>query len=189
VPDSLLSDTSATLGSENEAWLERLVGRLRGASAGFTTSVLLVSMIELLGSLSSDLITWAETHPVGDPGALEAVLKGWSRSGVYGQLWRMLDIYHKRHENHLRRAEKAGTWCPVRRAPVNVGKRPREPTRLGIAAPPGVPSVAPAVAATRRGETAGTSSVLGRSPRLRTRVLMVVPTGARMDRLVLRARL
>ena len=51
VPDSLLSDTSAMLGSEGEAWLERLVGRLRGASASFLTSVLLVSLIDWLGSL------------------------------------------------------------------------------------------------------------------------------------------
>jgi len=75
VPDSLLSDTSAKLESEGEAWLERLVGRLCGASAGFHTSVLLVSMVALLGSLSNDLLPWAETHPVRDPGALEAVLQ------------------------------------------------------------------------------------------------------------------
>ena len=70
VPDSILSDTSATLGSEGEAWLELLVGRLGGASASFPTSVLLVSLVDLLGSLSNDLFTWAETHPVGDPEAL-----------------------------------------------------------------------------------------------------------------------
>jgi len=86
VPKSLLSDTSETLGSEGEAWLERLVGRLRGASAGFPTSVLLVSLVDLLGSLSNDLFTWAETHPVGNPGALEEVLQGWSRAGVSDQL-------------------------------------------------------------------------------------------------------
>jgi len=68
VPDSLLSDTSATLGSEGEAWLERLVGRLRRASASFPTSVLLVSLVDLLGSLSNDFFTWAETHPVGRKG-------------------------------------------------------------------------------------------------------------------------
>jgi len=70
VPDSLLSDTSATLGSDGDAWLERLVGRLRGASASFPASVLLLSLVDFLGRLSSDLITWAETHPVGDPKAL-----------------------------------------------------------------------------------------------------------------------
>jgi len=110
VPDSLLSDTSATLGSEGEAWLERLVGRFRGASAGSPTSVLLVSLVDLLWSLSNDLFTWAETHPVGDPEALEAVLQGWSRSGVSDQLWRLLNIHRQRQEKHLRRAEQAGTW-------------------------------------------------------------------------------
>jgi len=59
VPDSLLSDASATLGSQGQAWLECLVGRLRGASAPFPTSVLLVPMVDLLGSLSHDLFTWA----------------------------------------------------------------------------------------------------------------------------------
>jgi len=110
VPDSLLSDTSATLGSESEAWLERLVGRHRRSSAGFPTSVFLVSMVDLLGSFSSDLFTWAETHPVGDPTALEAVLQGWSRAGVNDQLWRQLNIHQQRQENHLRRVEQAGTW-------------------------------------------------------------------------------
>jgi len=109
VPDSLLSDTSATLGSEGEAWLELLVGRLRGASAGLPTSVLLVSLVDVLRSLSNDLFTWAETHPVGDPGALEAVLQGWSRAGVNNQLWCLLNIHQQLHENHLRRAEQAGT--------------------------------------------------------------------------------
>jgi len=110
VPDSLLSDTSATLSSEGEAWLERLFGRLRGASAGFPTSVLLVSLVDLLGSLSNDLFTWAETHPVGDPEALEAVLQWWSRAGVNDQLWSLFNIHQQRQENHLRRAEQAGTW-------------------------------------------------------------------------------
>ena len=55
--------------------------------------------------------------------------------------------------------------------------------------PLGAPSVAPAVAETRRGVKAGTSRVHGRAPRLRARVVMVVPTGSRMDRPVLRARL
>jgi len=110
VPDSLLSDTSATLGSEGEAWLERLVGRLRGASAGFPNSVLLVSLVDLLGSLSNDFFTWAETHPVGDPGALEAVLQVWSRAGVNDQLWRLLNIHQQRQQSDLRRAEQAGTW-------------------------------------------------------------------------------
>jgi len=86
VPDSLLSDTSETLGSEVEAWLDRLVGRLLGASASFPTSVLLVSLVDLLGILSKDLFTWAETHPVGDPEALEVVLQGWSRAGAIDQL-------------------------------------------------------------------------------------------------------
>jgi len=50
--------------------------------------------------------------------------------------------------------------------------------------------VAPAMAATRLGGVpAGTRRVLGREPRLRTRVDMVVPTGAKMDRPVMRARL
>jgi len=111
VPDSILSDTSATLGSEGEAWLELLVGRLGGASASFPTSVLLVSLVDLLGSLSNDLFTWAETHPVGDPEALEAVLQGWSRAGVSEQLWRLLNIHQQRQENLLRRAKQAGTWC------------------------------------------------------------------------------
>jgi len=110
VPDSLLSDTSATLGSEGEAWLERLVGRLRGASASFPTSVLLVSLVDLLGSLSNDFLTWAETHPVGDPGALETLLQGWSRAGVNDQLWRLLNIQQQQQENHFRRVEQAGTW-------------------------------------------------------------------------------
>ena len=110
VPDSLLSDTSASLGSEDESWPERFVGRLRGASAGVPTSVLLVSLADLLGSLSNDLFTGAETHPVGDPEALEAVLQGWSRAGVNDQLWRLLNIHQQRQEEHLLRAEQAGTW-------------------------------------------------------------------------------
>jgi len=110
VPDSHLSDASAMLGSEGEAWLEHLVGRLRGASASFPTSVLLASLVDLLSSLSNDLFTWAETHPVGDPEALESVLQGWSRAGVNDHLWRLLNIHHQRQENHLRRAEQAGTW-------------------------------------------------------------------------------
>jgi len=110
VPHSLLSDTSATLGSEGEAWLELFVRRLRGASAGFPTSVLLVSMVYFIGSLSNDLFTLAETHPVGDPGALETVLQGWSRAGVNDQLWRLLNIHQQRQENYLRRAEQAVAW-------------------------------------------------------------------------------
>ena len=109
MPDSLLLDTSATLGSEGEAWLECIVRRLRGASAGFPTSVLLVSLVDVLGSLSNDLFTWAETHPVGDPEALKEVLQGSSRAGVNDQLWRLLNIHQQRQENHLRRAEQAGT--------------------------------------------------------------------------------
>ena len=110
VPDSLLSDTSATLGSEDEAWLERVGGCLRGASAGFPISVLLVSLVDLLGSLSNDLFTWAETHPVGDPEALEAVLQGWFRAGVTDQLGCLLNIHQQRQENHRRRADQARTW-------------------------------------------------------------------------------
>jgi len=110
VPDSLLSDTSKTLGSEGEAWLERLVGRLRGASASFPTSVLLVSLVDFLGSLSNDLFTWAEAHPVGDLEALGVVLQCWSRAGVNDQLWRLLKIHQQRQENHLRREEPACTW-------------------------------------------------------------------------------
>jgi len=109
VPDSLRSDASATLGSEREAWLESLVGRLRGASARFPTSVLMVSLVDLLRSLSNDLFTWAETHPVGEPETLEVVLQGWSRAGVNDLLWRLLNIHQQRQENHLRRAEQAGT--------------------------------------------------------------------------------
>jgi len=56
VPDALLSDNSATLESEGEAWLERLVGRLRGLSAGFPTSVLLVALVDLLRSFSNDFV-------------------------------------------------------------------------------------------------------------------------------------
>jgi len=52
------------LGSEGEIWLERLVGRFRGPSAGFPTSVLFVSVVDVLRSLSNDLFTWAEMHTV-----------------------------------------------------------------------------------------------------------------------------
>jgi len=71
VPDSLLKDASTTLESEGGAWLERLVGRLRGLSAGLPTSVLLISMVNLRGSLANDSFTSAQTHPVRDPDALE----------------------------------------------------------------------------------------------------------------------
>jgi len=59
VPDSLVSDTSETLGLEGEAWLEHHFGLLRGPPAGFLASVLLVSIFYLLGSLSNDLFTWS----------------------------------------------------------------------------------------------------------------------------------
>jgi len=49
--------------------------------------------------------------------------------------------------------------------------------------------MAPVVSETRLGVVAGTSRVLGRAPRVRTRVDMVAHTGARMDRPVMRARL
>jgi len=112
-PDSLLSDTSATDGSDGEAWMKRLNGRLRCSSAGFLCSVLLVSMVDLLGILSNNLLTWAETHLVGDPDALEAVLLGWSRSILNDQLWSLLNIHQQRQENHLRRVEQAG-YCHAR---------------------------------------------------------------------------
>ena len=110
VPNSLLSDTSATLGSEGEVWFEHPVGCLRGPSAGFPISMLLVFMVDFLGSLANDLFIWAQTHPVGDPEALEAVLQGWSRSGVNDNLWRRLNIHQRRQGVHLRRVEQAGTW-------------------------------------------------------------------------------
>jgi len=110
VPDSLLSDTSAALGLEGEAWLERLFGHLRGASAESPTSVLLVSLVALLESLSKDLSPWAETHPVGDPEALKAVLQGWSRVGVSDQLWHLPNIHQQRHDSAHRRVKQAGTW-------------------------------------------------------------------------------
>jgi len=47
---------------------------------------------------------------VGDPEALEAVLQGWFRAGVNDQLGCLLNIHQQRQENHLRRAEQAGTW-------------------------------------------------------------------------------
>jgi len=47
---------------------------------------------------------------VGDPGALEEVLQGYSRAGVNDQLWRLLNIHQQRQENHPRRMEQAGTW-------------------------------------------------------------------------------
>ena len=110
VPNSLLQDTSATLGPEGGVWLEHLVGHLRGPSAGFPTSVLLVSIVDLLGSLANDFFIWAETHPVGDPDASEAVLQGWFRSGGNDQLWRLLNIHQSRKDTHLRRVEQASTW-------------------------------------------------------------------------------
>ena len=55
--------------------------------------MLLVSMVYLLGSLSNKLFTWAATHPVGDLDALEALLQGWSRSGVNYQLQSLLNIH------------------------------------------------------------------------------------------------
>jgi len=90
--------------------MERLVGRLRGQSAGFPTSVLLVSMLYLPESLAKDLFTWTETHAVGDPDDLEAVLQGWSGSCVKEQLWRLLEIHQQQQDSHLRRVEQARTW-------------------------------------------------------------------------------
>jgi len=66
-------------------------------------------MVDLLGSLSNESLTWVGTLPVGDPDALEAVLQGWSRSGVNDQLWSLLNIHRQRQENHLRRAEQRDT--------------------------------------------------------------------------------
>jgi len=67
-------------------------------------------MVDLLGSLSNDLFTWAETHAVGDPNALEAVLQRRSRFGVNDQLWGPLNTHQRRQANHLRRVEQADTW-------------------------------------------------------------------------------
>jgi len=53
-------------------------------------------MVKVLGSLSNDLFTWAETNPVGDPDALEAVLQAWSRAGMNDHLWRLLNIHQQR---------------------------------------------------------------------------------------------
>jgi len=85
--------------------------------------VLFVSLVGVLGSLSNDLLTLAETHYVGDPEALEAVRQALSRSGVNDQLWRLLNIYRQRQENHLRGAEPAGTW---RARGSDTGDRPEE---------------------------------------------------------------
>jgi len=60
-------------------------------------------MVDLLRSSSNDLLTWAETHPVGDPKVLAAVLRGCSRSGVSEQLWRLLNIHQQGQECHHRR--------------------------------------------------------------------------------------
>jgi len=64
----------------------------------------------VLGSLSNDFFTWAETYPVEDPDALEVVLQGWFRDGVNDQLWRLLNLHQQRQESHLRREGQAGTW-------------------------------------------------------------------------------
>ena len=72
--------------------------------------MLFVSLVDLLGSLSNDLFTSAETHPVGDPEALEVVLQGWSRAGVKDQLWRLLDIHQQRQGSHLLRVDQAYAW-------------------------------------------------------------------------------
>jgi len=42
--------------------------------------------LALRAGSTTDLLTWAETHPVGNPGAREAVLQGWSRAVVNDQL-------------------------------------------------------------------------------------------------------
>jgi len=110
VPHSLPLDASTTLGSAGEASMERLVGRLRASSAVFRTSVPPVSMVDLFGSLDNDSIAWAEIQSLRNPNPLEAVLQGWSRSGVNDQLWRLLNIHQQRQKKHLRRTEPAGNW-------------------------------------------------------------------------------
>jgi len=83
---------------------------LRGTLAGYPTSVLLVSLIHLLWSLANELLSWAETHPVRDLEALEAVLEGCSRLGDNDQLWRVLNIEQQRQDSSLRRVEQANIW-------------------------------------------------------------------------------
>jgi len=68
-----------------------------------------VSMVDVLGKPANDLFTWADMRLVGDPDALEAVLQGWSGSGVKNQLRRLVNIRQPRQNNHLRRTVQAGT--------------------------------------------------------------------------------
>ena len=98
VPDSLFLDSSTTIGSAGEMRLQRLGGRLRGPSDGFPNSVILVSMVDLLGRLANDSFTWAETHQVNQSNALEAGLQGFSRSGVSDRLWHLLSIHQQRQD-------------------------------------------------------------------------------------------
>jgi len=85
--------------------------------------VLFVSVVDLLESLSNDVFTLAETHPLGDPDALEVVLQRLSRSCVNDELWRLLNIHQQRQEHHIRRAEQAGTW---RTRGSGTGARPED---------------------------------------------------------------
>lgn len=91
VPDSLLHNTLATLGTQGVDWLECLVGRLCTLSAGLPTSVLLVFMVDLVGSLANNLLARAETQPVSHRDGL--TLARSHRCGIKGHLvrWHQAD--------------------------------------------------------------------------------------------------
>jgi len=110
VSDTLLGDNSSTMGPEGEAWVEGLVGRLPGTTRKTTLSVLLVSLVDLLGSWSSNFVTWSEGHRVFDVASLTEVMNGCVQPGVKSRLWCLLQLQQSRQEGHLPRSEPGNDW-------------------------------------------------------------------------------
>jgi len=137
VPDSLLGDNSSTLGPEGEAWLDGLVGRLPGTTRQTTLSVLLVSLVDLLGSWSTDLVTWSEGHPVVDPASLTEVVNGCIQPVVNSRLWRLLQLHQSRQDGHLRRPDSGSNW---QQGGAGQGERRDEPAAAGGSWPRGAPA-------------------------------------------------
>jgi len=71
-----LGDNASTMGPEGEACLEKLVVRLSVPTRPTPLSDVLVALVDLLGSWSTDLVTWSKGHQVADPVSLTKIVNG-----------------------------------------------------------------------------------------------------------------